>query len=311
MKRPNWASLFVIGFACIFAFPFSADAQKSLEPRTAQPLVTKPSPSTKGPSADAALAVHVCDRLVKLNEQARTINRSLSEYLKLGDEMNGINVQSQVQLTQATKEPLPQGKPVAPTTGKAPVGQIVGAVPKERVVNQSPEIRKMRQIQGDSLRLKNQIVGDLRALRQEVSSVVSDLAKLPGGGLVPAEHKQCIRRATAQFEGEISQMNRNTHSLKPKPGAQSLNSRPGSCDSCDEARCLDCCRNLYRIDAAPGSPLHAQQERRQMLCISHCVILHESCRRSSDQSDMYGMAMDILKSVSDSSADMTRKLSNI
>jgi hypothetical protein len=48
-----------------------------------------------------------------------------------------------------------------------------------------------------------------------------------------------------------------------------------------------------------------------MLCISHCVIIYESCRRSSDQSDMFGMAMDILKSVSDSRTDMTRKLSSI
>uniref|UniRef100_A0A832A3M5 Uncharacterized protein n=1 Tax=Desulfacinum infernum TaxID=35837 RepID=A0A832A3M5_9BACT len=225
--------------------------------------------------------------------------------------MNRITVKSQVQLTQSTKEPLAQGKPVAQITGKAPVGQIVGVVSKERVVNQSPEIRKMRQIQGDSLRLQNQIVGDLPALLQEVSSVASDLAKLPGGGLVAAEHKQCIQRATAQFDGEIPQMSRNLHSLKPKPGAQSLNTRPESCGSCDEARCLDCCRNLYPIDAAQGSPLHAQQERRQMLCISHCVIIYEACRKSSSQADLLGMGMDILKGVSESRTDTTRKLSSI
>jgi len=48
-----------------------------------------------------------------------------------------------------------------------------------------------------------------------------------------------------------------------------------------------------------------------MLCISHCVIIYEACRKSWDQADLLGMGMVILKGVSESRTDMTRKLFSI
>jgi hypothetical protein len=257
------------------------------------------------------LAVQVCDRLVKLNERARPINRSFGEYFKLDGEMSEIYLKSQALLAQATKERLPESKTIAGTVNKASPGQIGGVVIKERVVGQSPEVRRMRELRGNALHLRDKIVGDLRGLHQEMSSVASDLAKLPGGGVVPAESKQCLKRASAQFDGELSQMNKHVTFLKPKKGAQSLNTQLGQCAACDENRCMDCCRNFYQINAAQGSPLHAEQEKHQMMCIAHCLVINESCKGSSEPSDMIGMAMDILKEVNERQRDNTRNISNI
>jgi len=247
--------------------------------------------------------VQVCDRLVKLNERARSINRSIGEYLKLAGEMDQIYLKSQADFAQAVKEQLPEKKTIAGTVNQSSPGQIGGVISREQVIGQSPEVRRMRELEGNIPHFKDKIVGDLSLLRQEMSYVSSELAKLSGGGLVPAESKQCIKRASSQLDGEIAGLNERIHSLQARKGAQNLNTQLNICGSCDENKCLDCCRNVYKISADEGSALRDQQERQQLKCICNCLVIYSACKKNSDAADMWGKAGDIMK-------DFTEKQSN-
>ncbi len=298
-------------FACISAWASFADARTLMEPRTAQPSVAPNASAVNVQAGNQALAVQVCDRLVKLNERARSINRSIGEYLKLDGEMNQIYLRSQADLTQAVKEQLPEKQTIAGTISKPSSGQIGGVMTKERVIAQSPEVRRMRELEGNILHFKDKIVGDLSLLRQEMSYVASDLAKLSGGGLVPAESKQCIKRASDQLDGEIAGLNERINSLKAQKGAQNLNTQLNICGSCDENKCVDCCRNVYKISADEGSALRAQQDRQRRKCVDNCMIISSLCQKDSNVKDMLGKGWDILKDVTEQQRDNSSNISKI
>jgi len=88
----------------IFALPADAELQ------TVQSSVSPTPSATKTRVGNQSLAVQVCNSLVKLNERARSINRSFGEYFKLDGEMNEIYLKSQAHLMQATKEQFPKRK---------------------------------------------------------------------------------------------------------------------------------------------------------------------------------------------------------
>lgn len=289
----------------IFALPAAAELQ------TVQPSVSPTPSATKTRVGNQSLAVQVCNSLVKLNERARSINRSFGEYFKLDGEMNEVYLKSQAHLTQATKEQFPKRKTNLGAGNKTSTGQIGGVVTKEQVIGQSPEVRRMRELQGNILLLKDKILRELRVLQQEMSSVASDIARLSDGGLVPAESKQCIQRASSQLDGEISGLNKNISSPKVRKGAQNLNTQLSICGSCDENQCVDCCRNLYKISAEKGSALRAEQERHQRMCIAHCLVINSSCKKDSETEDMWSKATNLLKSVIEHQRDNIRNITNI
>jgi len=311
MKKAYWMIFPLIYCACISVWAWSACAQTSIEPRTAQPSVAPNASAAHVQAGNQALAAQVCDRLVKLNERARSINRSIGDYIKLDGEMNQIFLKSRSDLAQAVKGQLPEGKTIAGTINQSSSGQIGGVITKEQVIGQSPEVRRIRELEGDSLRLKDKIVGDLSLLRQEMSSVASDLAKLSGGGLVPAESKHCIKRASSRLDGEIAGLNERIHALRAQKGAQNLNTRLSICGSCDENQCVSCCRNVYKISADEGSALRAQQERQRLKCVGNCMVIYSLCQKDSNEADMWAKMLDIMKDVTEKQANNSGKISKI
>jgi hypothetical protein len=221
----------------------------------------------------------------------------LGDYQKLDGEMGQIYLKNQTDFTQAVKAQLPGRETIAGAINKPAPGQIGGVITKEQIIGQSPEVRRMQELKGNLIHLKDKIVGDLTVLRQEISSIASDLGKLSKGGLVPAEGKQCIKRASSQLDVEIAGLNERINSLKAKKGAQNLNIQ--LCHSCDENKCEDCCRNLYKINADEGSALRTEQERQQNKCIINCMYIHEFCEMDSRTEDLFNMLSDILKDVNE------------
>lgn len=90
-----------------------------------------------------------------------------------------------------------------------------------------------------------------------------------------------------------------------------MNTQLNICGSCDENQCVDCCRNLYKISAEKGSALRVEQERHQLMCIAHCLVINSSCKKVSETEDMWSKAINILKSVIEHQRDNIRNITNI
>jgi hypothetical protein len=82
MKRIYSIICFIIWFALSPVCVLCADKTGILEQRTVQPSVTPNASAVKVQPGGQALAVQVCDRLVKLNERARSINHSIGRLPK-------------------------------------------------------------------------------------------------------------------------------------------------------------------------------------------------------------------------------------
>jgi hypothetical protein len=54
-----------------------------------------------------------------------------------------------------------------------------------------------------------------------------------------------------------------------------------------------------------------EQERHQLMCIAHCLVINSSCKKVSETEDMWSKAINILKSVIEHQRDNIRNITNI